>query len=96
MQVAEPRSWAELIASTGDIPQRLLAHPDGRPGTSSSSLSSASFPRVALAIGPEGGFSAEEVALALAAGWQPVALGARILRVETAAIFLVASVVAAL
>jgi 16S rRNA (uracil1498-N3)-methyltransferase len=39
-----------------------------------------------LAIGPEGGFSAGEVALARAAGALPVTLGPRILRAETAAI----------
>ena len=38
------------------------------------------------AIGPEGGFTEEEVALALAAGWQTLDLGPRILRVETAAL----------
>lgn len=37
-------------------------------------------------IGPEGGLSAEEVALAREAGFQPVSLGKRILRMETAAI----------
>lgn len=37
-------------------------------------------------IGPEGGFSEEEVAAALEHGWQAVSLGPRILRTETAAI----------
>ena len=43
---------------------------------------------VAIAVGPEGGFTDEEVAAARDAGWQTVALGPRILRVETAAIAL--------
>lgn len=42
--------------------------------------------QVALMIGPEGGFSQQEAQMALAAGWQPVTLGKRILRMETAAI----------
>jgi 16S rRNA (uracil1498-N3)-methyltransferase len=42
--------------------------------------------RVALLIGPEGGFAAAEVAAARAAGFLPVSLGPRILRTETAAI----------
>jgi 16S rRNA (uracil1498-N3)-methyltransferase len=50
--------------------------------------------RVFAAIGPEGGFTDEEVASALAAGWQVVDLGPRILRIETAAIFLAARIVA--
>ena len=43
---------------------------------------------VAIAIGPEGGFTDDEAALAVAAGWRSVDLGPRILRVETAALAL--------
>lgn len=39
---------------------------------------------VRLLIGPEGGFSAEEIKTITAAGFQPVHLGPRILRTETA------------
>lgn len=42
--------------------------------------------RISLFIGPEGGFAAEEVAAAQAAGLQSVTLGKRILRAETAAL----------
>ena len=41
---------------------------------------------IAAMIGPEGGFSDEEAAAAQAAGVQPVTLGKRILRMETAAV----------
>ena len=41
---------------------------------------------IAVAIGPEGGFSKEEVERARAEGFLPVSLGKRILRTETAAI----------
>ena len=41
---------------------------------------------VMVLIGPEGGFSTEEVERAVEAGFEPVTLGSRILRVETAAI----------
>lgn len=41
---------------------------------------------VSLLIGPEGGFAEEEIAAAQEQGWQPVSLGRRILRSETAAI----------
>ena len=40
--------------------------------------------KVAIFIGPEGGFTEEEIALAEAAGFTPVTLGHRILRTETA------------
>jgi 16S rRNA (uracil1498-N3)-methyltransferase len=42
--------------------------------------------RIAALIGPEGGFSDEEAVSAQAAGVQPVTLGKRILRMETAAV----------
>lgn len=45
---------------------------------------------VRTAVGPEGGFSGEEIAAAVGAGWRPASLGPRVLRVETAAITLAA------
>jgi 16S rRNA (uracil1498-N3)-methyltransferase len=41
---------------------------------------------VALAVGPEGGFSPEEVSRFMSAGWKPLLLGNTILRTETAAL----------
>jgi 16S rRNA (uracil1498-N3)-methyltransferase len=61
------------------------AHPTMDPSNGTRSV-----PATIAAIGPEGGFTEEEVALAVAAGWQLVDLGPRILRVETAAIALAA------
>jgi 16S rRNA (uracil1498-N3)-methyltransferase len=45
---------------------------------------------VVFAVGPEGGFTDEEVATARDLGWRAVNLGPRILRVETAALVLAA------
>jgi 16S rRNA (uracil1498-N3)-methyltransferase len=45
-----------------------------------------SIGEVVVMIGPEGGFSAQEAALALDHGFKPVRLGSRILRAETAAV----------
>lgn len=42
--------------------------------------------RIAVIIGPEGGFSPDEEILAREAGCQPVSLGPRVLRMETAAV----------
>src|SRR5277367_2785319 len=44
----------------------------------------------ALAIGPEGGWTPEEISLFTQHNWQPVTLGPRILRAETAAIAAIA------
>jgi 16S rRNA (uracil1498-N3)-methyltransferase len=47
---------------------------------------------VILLIGPEGGFTPEEIALALQAGFQLVSLGKRILRTETAGIAAISTI----
>jgi 16S rRNA (uracil1498-N3)-methyltransferase len=49
---------------------------------------------LSLAVGPEGGFAEEEVALLKERGFAPVSLGRRILRAETAATALLAIVTA--
>lgn len=53
-------------------------------------------PAVHLAVGPEGGWTAEEEALFASEGWQAVSLGPRILRAETAGITAMAVVAAML
>jgi 16S rRNA (uracil1498-N3)-methyltransferase len=53
-------------------------------------------PSVHFAVGPEGGWTAEEEALFVSEGWQPVSLGPRILRAETAGITAIAVVAAML
>lgn len=59
----------------------LILHPD-----ETQALSDIARPAsVALLVGPEGGLTDEEVALARANGFLPLALGPRILRTETAA-----------
>lgn len=67
---------AGLIAWEGEktlsIAQALMAHKNS--------------PRLAVFIGPEGGYSETEVSQAQAAGLTPVTLGKRILRMETAAV----------
>ncbi len=50
---------------------------------------------VAILIGPEGGWTSEERASFVAAGWSAVSLGPTILRAETAAIAALAVVNAA-
>ena len=45
---------------------------------------------IAIVIGPEGGFTKEEVELSVANGAQPITLGSRILRTETAGMAMLA------
>jgi len=71
------------IARLPDLLPNLLAHlPQDRLGQPID----ASPAELQLAIGPEGGWSTEEEAAALLAGWQPVSLGRSILRTSTAAV----------
>jgi RsmE family RNA methyltransferase len=58
---------------------RLVAHP-----SASQSLVTKTNGPVTLAIGPDGGWIAQEIASLEAAGFLPVSLGPRILRVESA------------
>lgn len=83
MEIAAAQPAAELFASAEDAQQRMIAHPGGRPIGQCRHDSAAAL---LAAIGPEGGFSPDEVAAAASAGWQTVSLGDRILRVETAAL----------
>lgn len=50
-------------------------------------------PSVSILIGPEGGFDADEITQALAAGLSPVTLGRRILRTETAGAAVLAMII---
>jgi 16S rRNA (uracil1498-N3)-methyltransferase len=87
LSIAPLTDWA-VYCGGGDLPeQRWLAHP-GRAG-GVSPLRTMPADRV-LAVGPEGGFTEEEVERACAVGWQRIGLGPRILRVETAAVALAA------
>ncbi len=74
--------WESYCRRTALPARRLVAHP------ASGNMSRPLGGEIAVAVGPEGGFTEEEIAVARAAGWQVVSLGPRILRVETAAMFL--------
>jgi 16S rRNA (uracil1498-N3)-methyltransferase len=95
MKVAEPQAWATYLSSESSAgpARRLVAHFGGISLTELD-LDIRKAIQTNLAIGPEGGFADQEVAAAVAAGWQIVDLGPRILRVETAAIALAAVVAA--
>jgi 16S rRNA (uracil1498-N3)-methyltransferase len=90
MEIADPLAWNDYSTASDSAALRLLAHPQrekNRPRV---------FPkpdvsqRVFAAVGPEGGFTDDEISSAIAGGWQCVDLGPRTLRVETAAIAIIA------
>jgi 16S rRNA (uracil1498-N3)-methyltransferase len=85
MRIDEPPGVAGCAALFGDDVLRLLAAPSATEGLIEMSSSATALRPVTVIIGPEGGLTDEEEAAATAAGWRPVSLGPRILRIETAA-----------
>lgn len=84
LRVQPLADWSDYCARS-DLPGvRIVAHPGGKVRSWSTG------PEMALAVGPEGGFTEEETQQARAHGWQAIHLGPRTLRIETAAIVLAA------
>jgi 16S rRNA (uracil1498-N3)-methyltransferase len=87
LEIARAVTAHEFFTSAPITANRLIADPSGGP---LAAITPANTQRITAAIGPEGGFTASELAAAHAAGWQAVSLGPRILRVETAALAIAA------
>ena len=79
-------SFAEVLELAVAAELKLMLYEGGETWSLAEALGSLRPEQVALLVGPEGGFSADELAAARAAGFLPVGLGPRILRTETAAI----------
>jgi len=92
LAVIEPvRTFTEIIARSCAFDLKLIPHLAGKRKGIRDVLDK--FIRnkklsIIVLIGPEGDFSAQEVRLAIAAGFIPVSLGDAVLRVDTAAIAL--------
>ena len=88
----EPSALRLLLSETARAAtlRDAIAADDARSETNNQTVR-----RVRSAIGPEGGWAADEETLFATEGWIPVTLGPRILRAETAAIAAV-SIIAAL
>ncbi len=80
-------TWETLVGESSSL-RRIVAHPQGgglAPGRTGDA------PGWCVAVGPEGGFTDTEIEQAQRAGWETVDLGARIMRMETAALVLAAA-----
>ncbi len=85
-QVDGPLPLKQALAQI-NAPTKLLLAETEQENTIAAALKESELPGgIALAIGPEGGWTAEEMALFSETGWQHITLGPRILRAETAAI----------
>lgn len=103
-EVCAPQELAACVenlgpAQPGDVRrflserERAASHvlPRSRPGAAEATPATG---RIALAVGPEGGWSAQDRRVLAAAGFAPWSLGPRILRSETAAVAALAAVLA--
>ena len=87
--IADPLPFDRWLAAQNEAPElKLIASlaPGARPIRETLRAHPATT-AATLLIGPEGDFTPEETAAALAAGFLPVSLGSIVLRVETATLF---------
>lgn len=85
-QVREVMSYKEAIAYAKDMECKLIPYEMAEDMSHTREVLGGikSEDRVAIFIGPEGGFEEEEIQAALTEGIEPITLGKRILRTETA------------
>ncbi len=92
-EVVVRRAFRKFLAEELDVMlaegRRIVAHPYGS-GRKDESASPSRPRRVVLAVGPEGGWTDDEVELLESKGFERYSLGARILRTDTATIALLA------
>ena len=89
-KVLPPVSFREAIRRMAESEAAFLCYENEDGLTLSGYLPEAAPREIAFLVGPEGGLSADEVAMAKEAGVVSVSLGKRILRTETAAPFVLA------
>ena len=92
LELSPVTSWNDFMKGELTSHPSFLAHPGPDAKLISSSLFGNST--VVMAIGPEGGFTDEEVSMAVECGAKTVSLGPLILRIETAAMAMAACAVA--
>jgi 16S rRNA (uracil1498-N3)-methyltransferase len=83
--LAAPVTLGQFLEEADPADVNLIFHPAVESRPLESCLSQNSAGRVTILVGPEAGFSSEEVRLATDAGFQLISLGRRVLRSETAA-----------
>lgn len=88
-KVLNPVNLVDLISLTDDYSARLIFHnitENNEEAYSFRTLLKLNLDNTLILIGPEGGFTDEEVTMSVNAGFKIVSLGVRRLRTETAAI----------
>ena len=82
--VLPPMTFAEALADAKTLSQAMIPYEKEQEHTLKNFLHAFRGDSLGILIGPEGGFSEQEIAQAKEAGVLPVTLGKRILRTETA------------
>lgn len=95
--VTYPKQIKELIQFAQDFDYALFAYEESAKGETYSSLPQLLNQvepgmNILICIGPEGGFSKKEVDVFLENSWLPIRLGKRILRTETAPMYVLSSI----
>jgi 16S rRNA (uracil1498-N3)-methyltransferase len=84
-EIEEPRTFDAALAIAADY-RYVPDEAEARPFAAAMPPAKRASDRVAVLVGPEGGWTDRERLSIAAAGWTPVSLGPQILRAETAAI----------
>jgi 16S rRNA (uracil1498-N3)-methyltransferase len=96
--------WSTFLNSVPGSAAKYIAHPGAaampvttatpeftaKPSVPPAAHAASAELEVVAAVGPEGGFTDDEVAQAVSRDWRPLNLGPRVLRVETAALVVAA------
>ncbi len=85
-KVHELQRFNDFLSSTPSSSLRIIPHEKITTPTIGEMLRQKTNTSIVICIGPEGGFSEEEIVQAESSGFLPVSLGERRLRTETAAI----------
>lgn len=92
-EIASVHTWKQLMSKSKDYDLALIAYENEKTSTIHAKLKE--FPtgikRILIAVGPEGGFSEQEIEEAAMHHFHPIMLGKRILRTETAGLYSLAA-----
>lgn len=96
-EVAEPYSWKELINTSASYDVKIVAYEESAKNGELANLAKAlneshSGQSILVVFGPEGGLTEEEIKQLTSAGFIACGLGPRILRTETAPLYVLSAV----